>query len=58
MTLPGDAKQAPAELTDEDVCRYLGRKARGKLELVLVHASMYRREPDGVWRLLPGLSED
>lgn len=56
MTLPGDAQ--PVELSDEDVCRALGRKTRGKLELVLLSQSMYRREPDGVWRLLPSLPED
>jgi hypothetical protein len=53
-----DQTKAPAdELTDQDVCRYLGRKTIGKLQLVVVHDTMYRRESDGVWHLLPGLPD-
>ena len=44
---------APETRSDEEICRYLGRKARGKLELVVIHDTMYRREADGVWHRVP-----
>ena len=39
----------PAELSDKDVARSLGRKTVSKLALVLIGESMYERDSDGVW---------
>ena len=44
----------PAELSDKDVCRSLGRRTVSKLALVLIGESMYERGSDGVWYRLSG----
>jgi energy-coupling factor transporter ATP-binding protein EcfA2 len=45
MTRASDDRQ----LTDADVCLILGRRAIGKLELVLTAEGVYKREADGRW---------
>ena len=51
--------KAPAdELTDQEVCRYLGRKTIGKLQLIVVHDTMYRREADGVWQRVESITDE
>jgi len=41
-------------LTDEDVCRLLGRKTIGKLEVLVTADAVYRRDVDGTWYKLDG----
>lgn len=45
------------ELTDQEVCRYLGRKTIGKLQLIVVHDTMYKREA-GAWRRLESITDE
>lgn len=52
------SQAAPETLTDQEVCRYLGRKTIGKLVLVVVHDTMYRREADGVWYRLESITDE
>lgn len=49
---------APETRSDEEICRYLGRKTRGKLELVVIHDTMYRREADGVWHRVESMTDE
>lgn len=39
-------------LSDSDVCRILGRKSVGKLELLLTDDGIYERDVDGRWHKL------
>jgi hypothetical protein len=54
-----DQTKVPAdELTDQDVCRALGRKTISKLALVLIGDTMYRREADGVWQRVESITDE
>jgi hypothetical protein len=53
-----EAGTAPETRTDEEICRYLGRKSISKLALVLIHDTMYRRETDGVWYRVESITDE
>lgn len=53
-----EAGTAPETRTDEEVCRYLGRKRIAKLALVVILDTMYRREADGVWHRVESITDE
>jgi hypothetical protein len=48
---------APETLTDREVVLRLQLKSIGKLELVVIGNTMYRREAGGIWYALKGDEE-